>query len=131
MIESLGRAVLREDAGFHDCQELEGALRQYEARRTARPVAVRRALVALASFPATHSPTPRPTRAVRNLLPATGADRPKRGYGVPIDRWLPGELRSLALDAFLIARTPHRDPRPGPGLSLARRAAHRASARAS
>jgi len=48
MIESLGRAVLREDAGFHDYQELQGALRQYGALKTARPVAARRALVALA-----------------------------------------------------------------------------------
>ena len=33
ILESLGRAVLREDAGFHDYQELEGALRQYGALR--------------------------------------------------------------------------------------------------
>jgi len=62
MIESLGRAVLREDAGFHDYQELEGALRQYAALKAARPVAARRALVALARFEAAHSPTPRALR---------------------------------------------------------------------
>jgi nitrite reductase/ring-hydroxylating ferredoxin subunit len=62
MIESLGRAVLREDAGFHDYQELEGALRQYAALKTVRPVAARRALVALARFEAAHCPTPRALR---------------------------------------------------------------------
>ena len=62
MIESLGRAVLREDAGFHDYQELEGALRQHNALKAARPAAARRALVALARFEAAHSPTPRALR---------------------------------------------------------------------
>ncbi len=62
MIESLGRAVLREDAGFHDYQELEGALRQYGALKAARPASARRALVALARFQAAHSPTPRALR---------------------------------------------------------------------
>ena len=59
MIESLGRAVLREDAGFHDYQELEGALRQHAALKARRPAAARRALVALARFEAAHTPTPR------------------------------------------------------------------------
>jgi nitrite reductase/ring-hydroxylating ferredoxin subunit len=62
MIESLGRAVLREDAGFHDYQELDGALRQYAALKTTRPAAARRALVALARFEAAHCPTPRAMR---------------------------------------------------------------------
>jgi hypothetical protein len=62
MIESLGGAVLREDAGFHDYQELEGALRQHGALKAARPAAARRALVALARFEAAHSPAPRALR---------------------------------------------------------------------
>jgi nitrite reductase/ring-hydroxylating ferredoxin subunit len=62
LIQSLGRAVLREDAGFHDYQELEGALRQYAGLAPARPVAARRALVALARFLAAHCPTPRALR---------------------------------------------------------------------
>ena len=62
IIEVLGRAVLREDAGFHDYQALEGAWRQYSALRTARPLAARRALVALARFEAAHSPTSRALR---------------------------------------------------------------------
>jgi nitrite reductase/ring-hydroxylating ferredoxin subunit len=62
IIESLGRAVLREDAGFHDYQELEGALRQYVALKATRPAAARRALVALARFEAAHCPTPRALR---------------------------------------------------------------------
>jgi nitrite reductase/ring-hydroxylating ferredoxin subunit len=62
MIEGLGRAVLREDAGFHDYQELEGGLRQYAALKAGRPVAARRALVALARFEAAHCPTPRALR---------------------------------------------------------------------
>jgi len=62
MLESLGRAVLREDAGFHDYQALEGAFRQYAGLKAARPAAARRALVALARFAAAHSPTSRALR---------------------------------------------------------------------
>ena len=63
LIESLGRAVLREDADFHDYQELEGALRQYAGSRSRRrPLAARRALVALARFEAAHCPTSRALR---------------------------------------------------------------------
>jgi nitrite reductase/ring-hydroxylating ferredoxin subunit len=62
LIQSLGRAVLREDAGFHDYQELEGALRQYGALLATRPAAARRAIVALARFLAAHCPTPRALR---------------------------------------------------------------------
>jgi nitrite reductase/ring-hydroxylating ferredoxin subunit len=59
LLQTLGRAVLREDADFHDYQELEGALRQYAGLKASRPLAARRALVALARFEAAHCPTPR------------------------------------------------------------------------
>jgi hypothetical protein len=62
LIEALGRAVLREDADFHNYQELEGALRQYRALQPARPRAARRALVAMARFQAAHCP---PSRTLR------------------------------------------------------------------
>lgn len=67
LIESLGRAVLREDAGFHDYQELDGALRQYAALKSVRPVAARRALVAGARFVAAHCPTPRALRQTYHI----------------------------------------------------------------
>jgi asparagine synthase (glutamine-hydrolysing) len=44
-------------------------------------------------------------RAVRALLPGPVIDRPKQGFGVPIDRWLRGELRAMAHDVLLDART--------------------------
>jgi asparagine synthase (glutamine-hydrolysing) len=44
-------------------------------------------------------------RAVRDLLPAAVVDRPKQGFGVPIDRWLRGELRGLVHDVLLDTRT--------------------------
>jgi len=53
---------LREDADFHDYQELEGALRQYNALGSSRPLAARRALVAMARFEAAHCPTVRAMR---------------------------------------------------------------------
>ncbi|HEV8309379.1 MAG TPA: Rieske (2Fe-2S) protein [Methylomirabilota bacterium] len=59
LLQSLGRAVLREDAGFHDYQALEGGLRQYAALGARHPAAARRALVATARFVAAHCPTPR------------------------------------------------------------------------
>jgi asparagine synthase (glutamine-hydrolysing) len=47
-------------------------------------------------------------RAVRDLLPAAVIDRPKQGFGVPIDRWFRGELRGLAHDLLLDSRTRQR-----------------------
>jgi asparagine synthase (glutamine-hydrolysing) len=44
-------------------------------------------------------------RAVRALLPAPVVDRPKQGFGVPIDRWFRGELRTMVHDVLLDART--------------------------
>jgi len=40
-------------------------------------------------------------RAVRDLLPAPVIDRPKMGFGVPIDRWFRRELREMAYDTLL------------------------------
>jgi nitrite reductase/ring-hydroxylating ferredoxin subunit len=62
LIETLGRAVLREDADFHDYQELEGGWRQYTALRASRPLAARRALVATIRYEAAHCPTSRAMR---------------------------------------------------------------------
>jgi len=62
LIETLGRAVLREDADFHDYQELEGAWRQYTALKPTRPLAARRALVAMIRYEAAHCPTSRALR---------------------------------------------------------------------
>jgi asparagine synthase (glutamine-hydrolysing) len=47
-------------------------------------------------------------RAVRDLLPAAVVDRPKQGFGVPIDRWFRRELKSVARDVLLDARTRQR-----------------------
>ena len=44
-------------------------------------------------------------QAVRDLLPASVVNRPKQGFGVPIDRWLRGTLRGLAQEVLLDART--------------------------
>jgi nitrite reductase/ring-hydroxylating ferredoxin subunit len=62
LIEVLGRAVLREDADFHDYQELEGGWRQYTALQGSRPLAARRALVAMVRYEAAHCPTSRALR---------------------------------------------------------------------
>jgi hypothetical protein len=62
LIETRGRAVLREDADFHDYQELEGGWRQYTALKGTRPLAARRALVAMIRYEAAHCPTSRAMR---------------------------------------------------------------------
>jgi nitrite reductase/ring-hydroxylating ferredoxin subunit len=62
LLQALGRAVLREDAGFHEYQALEAGLRQYAALRPRRPAAAARALVALARYVAAHCPTSRALR---------------------------------------------------------------------
>ena len=43
-------------------------------------------------------------QAVRNLLPSAVIDRPKMGFGVPIDRWFRRELREMAYDTLLSPR---------------------------
>jgi asparagine synthase (glutamine-hydrolysing) len=40
-------------------------------------------------------------RVARRLLPRAIVQRKKKGFGMPIARWLRGELRSLARDALL------------------------------
>jgi asparagine synthase (glutamine-hydrolysing) len=44
-------------------------------------------------------------QAVRGLLPVPVIGRPKRGFGVPLDRWFRGELRGMVHDVLLDART--------------------------
>ncbi len=60
--QTLGHALLREDAGFHAYQTFEAGWRLYTALRTRRPLAARRTLVGVARFLAAHSPTPRALR---------------------------------------------------------------------
>jgi asparagine synthase (glutamine-hydrolysing) len=43
-------------------------------------------------------------RALRDLLPAPVLERPKRGFGVPIDHWLRGEMRALVRETLLSAQ---------------------------
>lgn len=43
-------------------------------------------------------------QAVRKLLPAEVIDRPKMGFGVPINRWFRQELREMAYDTLLSRR---------------------------
>lgn len=47
-------------------------------------------------------------QAVRGLLPAPVIDRPKMGFGVPIDRWFRRELREMAYDTLLSRRCQER-----------------------
>jgi nitrite reductase/ring-hydroxylating ferredoxin subunit len=59
LIATLARALLREDAGFHACQMLEAAVRQY--RGWVGTDQGRHVLVAAARYLAAHSPTARTT----------------------------------------------------------------------
>jgi len=43
-------------------------------------------------------------RAMRDRLPAGIADRPKKGFGIPVAHWLKHDLRELATDALSPAR---------------------------
>jgi asparagine synthase (glutamine-hydrolysing) len=40
-------------------------------------------------------------RAARSLLPAAVVDRPKMGFGVPLDHWFRRDLREMARDLLL------------------------------
>ncbi len=44
-------------------------------------------------------------RAVRELVPPEIIDRPKMGFGVPLDRWFRRDLREMAYDILLSPRT--------------------------
>jgi asparagine synthase (glutamine-hydrolysing) len=43
--------------------------------------------------------------AVRDLLPPEVIDRPKMGFGVPLDRWFREDLREMAYDTLLSRRS--------------------------
>ena len=43
-------------------------------------------------------------RAVRELLPPEVVERPKMGFGVPLDHWFRNELREMAHDLLLSPR---------------------------
>lgn len=43
-------------------------------------------------------------KIARTLVPAEVVDRPKRGFGVPVDHWLRAELRELADDCLFSPR---------------------------
>ena len=47
-------------------------------------------------------------RALKDILPAENIGRAKMGFGVPIGRWLRGELRELLRGAILSERGAHR-----------------------
>ena len=47
-------------------------------------------------------------RAVKDLVPAEILDRPKQGFGVPIQEWINQQLRSRIRDTLSDARTRQR-----------------------
>jgi hypothetical protein len=57
MLATLGRAMLREDAGFHAFQIVDAAFKQYQARHGMD--AGRHVLIGAARYLAAHAPTPR------------------------------------------------------------------------
>jgi len=48
-------------------------------------------------------------RAVRGLIPDEIIDRPKMGFGVPLDAWFRGELRDYMRDLLLARDARYRD----------------------
>jgi asparagine synthase (glutamine-hydrolysing) len=47
-------------------------------------------------------------QAVQSLLPAEILNRPKMGFGVPLDRWFREDLREMAYDLLLSPRASQR-----------------------
>ena len=47
-------------------------------------------------------------KAIRQLVPADIIDRPKKGFGVPLDHWFRNELREMSGDVLLSARAQQR-----------------------
>ena len=57
LMATMGRMMLREDAGFHSFQIVDAALKQFESRLTSE--SGRHVMIGLSRFLAAHSPTPR------------------------------------------------------------------------
>ena len=57
LMATMGRMMLREDAGFHSFQIVDAAFRQFESRQASE--SGRHVMVGLSRFLAAHSPTPR------------------------------------------------------------------------
>ena len=57
LLATMGRMMLREDAGFHSFQIVDAAFRQFESRRGTE--SGRHVMIGLSRFLAAHSPTPR------------------------------------------------------------------------
>ncbi len=47
-------------------------------------------------------------RAIRDLVPAENMERPKMGFGVPVGKWLRGEMKPLFYDTVLSERALNR-----------------------
>ena len=47
-------------------------------------------------------------KAIRQLVPADIIDRPKKGFGVPLDSWFRNELREMSADVLLSPRAEQR-----------------------
>jgi asparagine synthase (glutamine-hydrolysing) len=47
-------------------------------------------------------------KAIRQLVPADIIDRPKKGFGVPLDHWFRNELREMSGDVLLSSRAQQR-----------------------
>ena len=58
LMATMGRMMLREDAGFHSFQIVDAALKQFESRQASEESG-RHVMVGLSRFLAAHSPTPR------------------------------------------------------------------------
>ena len=57
LMSTLGRIMLREDAGFHSFQVVDAAFKQFEHRQGTE--SGRHVMIGLSRFLAAHSPTPR------------------------------------------------------------------------
>ena len=57
LMATMGRMMLREDAGFHSFQIVDAAFRQFESRQASE--SGRHVMIGLSRFLAAHSPTPR------------------------------------------------------------------------
>ncbi len=67
LIQILGEAVLREDAGFHMYQTLEAGIDEFECLRDQHPLAARRVLVGVGRYLAAHAPTQRAMRQTATI----------------------------------------------------------------
>ena len=89
LMATMGRMMLREDAGFHSFQIVDAAFRQFESRQASE--SGRHVMIGLSRFLAAHSPDPQGRRPDLPDSPEAAT----RGRDLPVRNGRPSPFTSI------------------------------------